>query len=181
MSQHPSAWGRRLGIGAAAALGLASLAAACSSTNTTQPRQAPLPIPALCSIESPRVAAGAVPTLRYEPWARLLLRDPPVAVLDEGSSALDGPTEAAVMEALLDASGGKGGGKGGGEGGAAAAPRRTTILIAHRLTLVAQRADLVFVFDGGRIVEAGPPELLLRERPNGFYAKLLRAQGLLPE
>jgi hypothetical protein len=75
MSQHPSAWGRVAGIGAAAALGLASLAGACSSTNRTQPRQAPLPIPALCSIESPRVAAGSVPTLRYEQWARLLLRD----------------------------------------------------------------------------------------------------------
>ena len=75
MSQHPSAWGRLMGIGAASALAIASLAGACSSSNNNQRPQAPLPIPALCSIEGPRAVAGSVPTLRFDQWARLLLRD----------------------------------------------------------------------------------------------------------
>lgn len=75
MSQHPSAWGRLMGIGAASALAIASLAGACSSSNNNQRPQAPLPIPALCSIDGPRTAPGAVPVLRFEQWARLLLRD----------------------------------------------------------------------------------------------------------
>ncbi len=75
MSQHPSAWGRLMGIGAASALAIASLAGACSSSNNNQRPQAPLPIPALCSIDGPRTAPGSVPVLRFEQWARLVLRD----------------------------------------------------------------------------------------------------------
>ncbi len=75
MSQHPSAWGRLVGIGAAVTLAVASVAGACSSSNQQQRPAVPLPIPALCSIEGPRTPPGAVPTLRYEQWARLLLRD----------------------------------------------------------------------------------------------------------
>jgi ATP-binding cassette subfamily B (MDR/TAP) protein 10 len=90
--------------------------------------------------------------------ARLILRDPPVAVIDEGTSALDAFSEAAVLGAVL--------------GGAA---RGTRIVIAHRLATV-QRADMVVVFEGGRVVESGPPaELLARQ---GAFAALWAAQAL---
>ena len=90
--------------------------------------------------------------------ARLILRDPPVAVIDEGTSALDAHSEAAVLGAVL--------------GGAA---RGTRIVIAHRLATV-QRADLVVVFEGGRVVECGAPgELLARQ---GAFAALWAAQAL---
>lgn len=75
MSEHPSAWGRLLGVSAGVALTIGAVAAACSSSNNQQRPQPPLPIPALCSIEAPRAVAGAVPALRYDQWARLLLRD----------------------------------------------------------------------------------------------------------
>lgn len=70
--------------------------------------------------------------------ARALYHDPDVIVFDEATSALDGETEAAVM-AALDALSGK----------------RTLILIAHRLASL-ERADVVHVLDGGRIVASGP-------------------------
>jgi ABC-type multidrug transport system fused ATPase/permease subunit len=96
--------------------------------------------------------------------ARLLLRAPQLAVVDEGTSALDAVSEAAVLRALMGSIGG---------GGGSGAPRvRTTILIAHRLATVAH-ADLVFVFQQGTVVEWGPPAEL--EGRGGAYAELLRA------
>lgn len=74
MSQHPSAWGRLLGIGAGAAAAAVALGVACSSSNQQRPAP-PLPIPALCSTQGPQRRAGVVPTMRFEQWARLLLRD----------------------------------------------------------------------------------------------------------
>jgi ATP-binding cassette subfamily B protein len=94
--------------------------------------------------------------------ARMLLRDPLVAVIDEGTSALDGPTEAAFLAALLG-------------DGRSHARRRTTVLIAHRLATVA-RADVVFVFERGKIVESGSPDAL--RAAGGAFARLLAAQGL---
>jgi ABC-type multidrug transport system fused ATPase/permease subunit len=93
--------------------------------------------------------------------ARMLLRDPLVAVIDEGTSALDGPTEAAFMAALL--------------GDVQNKRRRTTVLIAHRLATVA-RADVVFVFERGRVIESGAPDAL--RAAGGAFARLLAAQGL---
>lgn len=51
------------------------VAAACSSSNSNRPPPPPLPIPALCTIQGPRPQQGIVPTLRWEQWTRLLLRD----------------------------------------------------------------------------------------------------------
>jgi ATP-binding cassette subfamily B (MDR/TAP) protein 1 len=82
---------------------------------------------------------------------------------DEGTSALDSKCEEAVMAALLPAA------------GSPAARKRTTILIAHRLSSV-QRADVIIVFGAGRVLEQGThAELLAR---GGAYAELLRAQGM---
>lgn len=83
--------------------------------------------------------------------ARAIYRDPPVLVLDEGTSALDGATEQALVEAIE------------GERGS-----RTLIAVAHRLTTV-EDADRILVIAGGRIVDEGRYEELL-ERSETFRA-----------
>jgi ATP-binding cassette, subfamily C, bacterial CydD len=87
--------------------------------------------------------------------AQALLKDAPVLVLDEATSSVDGVTEAALREALAEAAAG-----------------RTTLMIAHRLSTVAD-ADQVVVLDGGRVVEAGPPRELLAG--HGAWAGLVAA------
>lgn len=85
--------------------------------------------------------------------ARAFLKNAPILVLDESTSSLDLPSERLVHEALdLLARG------------------RTTIIIAHRLSTVAN-ADWIFVLDGGRLVQQGTHEALLRET-GGPYWKL---------
>jgi ATP-binding cassette, subfamily B (MDR/TAP), member 1 len=53
--------------------------------------------------------------------------------------------------------------------------KRTTIMVAHRLTSV-QRADRILVFDKGRIVEEGRHQDLIRA--GGIYAEMVKAQSL---
>ncbi|MBH5333516.1 ABC transporter ATP-binding protein [Streptomyces pactum] len=95
--------------------------------------------------------------------ARTILRDPPVLILDEATSALDTRTEHAVQQAIDALSAG-----------------RTTITIAHRLSTV-RDADLIVVLDGGRIVERGTHDELLRR--GGRYAALVRrdTRGSTPD
>ena len=88
--------------------------------------------------------------------ARMLLEDPKVVILDEATSAIDSETETLLYEALFDYLRGK-----------------TTLIIAHRLSAV-RRADRVYVFEAGRIIEQGAHEDLLEE--NGLYARLFSAQ-----
>jgi hypothetical protein len=74
MRQQVTQWGRLVGIGSAVSMAIAVFTGACSSQQPQRPAP-PLPIPALCSIDGPEMRAGAVPTLRFDQWARLLVRD----------------------------------------------------------------------------------------------------------
>jgi len=88
--------------------------------------------------------------------ARAFLREAPVLILDEATSHLDAVNEQVVQEAL-----------------AGLTRSRTTIVIAHRLSTV-RAADQIVVLDGGRVVEQGRHEDLLRRR--GLYARLVSRQ-----
>ena len=92
--------------------------------------------------------------------ARVLLKDPEVLILDEATSALDAISERVVQSALETASRG-----------------RTTIAIAHRLSTVVG-ADVIFVIDGGRLVERGTHGELLAA--GGVYARLYSEQITSP-
>jgi len=88
--------------------------------------------------------------------ARALLKDPPVLILDEATSAVDNETEAALQRSLD-----------------AISADRTTIVIAHRLSTV-RNADMIVVLDQGRIAERGKHEELLEMK--GIYARLWSVQ-----
>jgi ATP-binding cassette subfamily B protein len=81
--------------------------------------------------------------------ARTILKGPPILILDEATSALDSRTEQDIQKALKQVS-----------------RDRTTIVIAHRLSTVVE-ADEIIVLEGGRIVERGRHEALLRKK--GIY------------
>jgi ATP-binding cassette subfamily B protein len=89
--------------------------------------------------------------------ARVILANPAILVLDEATSALDSATEAAVQDALDEASKG-----------------RTTLMVAHRLSTV-QNADEIVVMDAGRIVERGTHEDLIAL--DGMYADMWTRQA----
>lgn len=88
--------------------------------------------------------------------ARAILKNPPILVLDEATSAVDNETEAAIQRSLEVVS-----------------RNRTTLVIAHRLSTVRQ-ADCIHLLEAGRIVESGTHDLLLAR--NGGYAALWRLQ-----
>src|SRR4051794_21286698 len=89
---------------------------------------------------------------------RLLLKAPPIVVLDEATAHLDSESEAAVQRALD-----------------AALAGRTSLVIAHRLSTV-RDADLILVLESGRIVQRGTHAQLLAQ--GGLYAALYRTQFL---
>ena len=88
--------------------------------------------------------------------ARALLKNPPILVLDEATSQLDTESERQVQEALELLMTG-----------------RTVFVIAHRLSTI-QNADRIIVLDGGRLVQSGTNESLLRE--GGIYKRLYDLQ-----
>ena len=87
--------------------------------------------------------------------ARLVLADPHVAVLDEATAEAGSAGARSLERAALAATAG-----------------RTTLIVAHRLTQ-AELADRVLVLDGGRVVETGAHEDLVRA--GGRYAELWRS------
>jgi ATP-binding cassette subfamily B protein len=88
--------------------------------------------------------------------ARLLLKAPPVVILDEATAHLDSESEAALQRALKTALAG-----------------RTSLVIAHRLSTI-READQILVIDKGRVVERGTHEELLAR--GELYAELYRTQ-----
>lgn len=88
--------------------------------------------------------------------ARAMLKNAPILLLDEATAALDTESERHVQLALDTLMEG-----------------RTTIVIAHRLTTVA-KADVIYVFDKGKVSEKGTHEKLIKQ--NGLYARLYEMQ-----
>ena len=93
--------------------------------------------------------------------ARALLKDPPILVLDDSLSAVDTDTEHRILTALQQRRG-----------------RRTTLIVAHRLTTV-RNADRILVMDDGCIVQQGSHQQLAEEQ--GPYRRLCEIQGALDE
>ncbi len=84
--------------------------------------------------------------------ARALLKDAPILILDEPTSAVDAETEASIMDGLHRLMRG-----------------RTTFVIAHRLSMM-KRADLILVVKEGRIIESGAFAALMAQ--GGEFARL---------
>jgi ATP-binding cassette subfamily B protein len=93
--------------------------------------------------------------------ARTILKDPSILILDDATSSVDTETEASIRGALKRLM-----------------EERTTFIIAHRIQSV-QNADLILVFDEGRIVQQGThAELLTRD---GMYRKVFDIQTMIEE
>ncbi len=88
--------------------------------------------------------------------ARVILKNPPLLILDEATSSLDSLSEQAILSALKEVS-----------------QQRTTLVIAHRLSTI-RDANTILVMDGGRIVESGSHNELLAL--GGHYAHLWEQQ-----
>jgi ATP-binding cassette subfamily B protein len=87
--------------------------------------------------------------------ARVFLKNPPILILDEGTSALDNINERRVQQAIN-----------------AARADRTVILVAHRLSTLLD-TDRILVFDEGRIVESGTYDELVRQ--GGVFTELVHS------
>lgn len=89
-------------------------------------------------------------------FARAVLADPRIFVLDEATSSIDTQTEQRIQDAISHL-----------------LENRTSFLIAHRLSTI-RKADVILVVKNGKIIERGTHEELLRQ--NGYYATLYRNQ-----
>ena len=89
-------------------------------------------------------------------FARTMVSDPRILILDEATSSIDTNTEILVQEGIEQLLKG-----------------RTSFVIAHRLSTI-QKADRIFVIDDGRIIEEGNAAQLLAQK--GFYYDLYMSQ-----
>ena len=88
--------------------------------------------------------------------ARVMLRLPPMLILDEATSSIDTRTEAHIQDAFAEMMAG-----------------RTSFVVAHRLSTI-QSADMILMMENGHVIEQGTHEQLLAK--NGAYARLYRSQ-----
>lgn len=88
--------------------------------------------------------------------ARIMLKDPPMLILDEATSSIDIRTEQRIQRAFEKIMKGK-----------------TSFIIAHRLSTI-KNADVILVMKDGNVIEQGSHEQLLEQ--NGFYANLYSSQ-----
>ena len=88
--------------------------------------------------------------------ARAILKDAPILILDEATSALDAKTENKIQSAISDL-----------------IKDKTTIIIAHRLSTI-KKADRIFVFDHGSIIESGDFNSLMKKK--GHFHELVSYQ-----
>ena len=88
--------------------------------------------------------------------ARVMLKRPPMLILDEATSNIDTRTEVRIQKAF-----------------AALMEGRTSFIVAHRLSTI-RNADVILVMRDGQIIEKGKHEKLLAQ--NGFYAQLYNSQ-----
>ena len=93
--------------------------------------------------------------------ARTLLKDPSILILDDATSSVDTETEAAIRGALRQLM-----------------KERTSFIIAHRIQSV-MAADLILVFDKGRVVQQGTHRELLKQE--GIYRQVFEIQTLIEE
>lgn len=95
--------------------------------------------------------------------ARAILKNAPVLLMDEATSALDSVTEKLIYESLRQLM-----------------EKRTTIVIAHRLSTLANM-DRILVFDQGQIVEEGSQDELLKHEGKFAHLWKMQANGFLPD
>ena len=88
--------------------------------------------------------------------ARAVLKDAPLLILDEATSAVDNETEASLQRSIDYVS-----------------KDRTTVIIAHRLSTI-RNCDTILVMDAGKIVEAGGHDELINRA--GIYSRLWKVQ-----
>lgn len=110
------------------------------------------------SVISPRGSNLSMGQRQLLSFARTIVLDPKILILDEATANLDGESEMAVQKGFLQV-----------------AKNRTTIVIAHRLSTIAT-ADCIYVMDHGRIVESGTHAMLITH--NGAYAEMVRKSSL---
>jgi len=105
--------------------------------------------------EEPAIQAASVNLISF---ARTILRDPKVLILDEATANIDTETELLIQESMRKMREG-----------------RTTIAIAHRLSTI-RDAHLILVLDKGRVIERGTHEELIAKR--GTYYDMYMLQSM---
>jgi subfamily B ATP-binding cassette protein MsbA len=90
--------------------------------------------------------------------SRAIYKDPPILVFDEATSSLDSESESSVQKAIEEVM-----------------KNRTSIIIAHRLSTI-KNVDKIIVIDGGKIVEVGRHEELVKS--NNVYSKFIKMQNI---
>lgn len=145
-------------LGAQACASDAMLEEACRSANAWDfVSSLPEGLDTQCGTSGSQLSGGQRQRIAI---ARALIRNPKAILLDEATSALDTESEKLVQTALAEA---------------ASAQDRITIAVAHRLSTV-RDAKCIFVFNAGRIAEAGTHEGLITQ--GGMYAKMCESQRL---